>query len=440
MAQTVAFELLLILVLVLANGVFAMSEIALITARKARLQQMARRSRRAAAALGLVANPDRLLSTVQVGITLIGVFAGAFGGATIAEQIDGRLEGIPGFAPYSEVIGVGVVVLGITYLSLVLGELVPKRVALNSPERIAVAMAPLMSLISRMAAPAVWVLTFSTRAVLRLLRVKESEEPPVTEEELKALLRLGTKAGTIAPEKREIVERVFRLGERSVTAVMTPRVDLEWLDIRQPLETLRAQVAASNHNWFPVAADRVDAIQGVVRGTDLWSGGVSSSADLAELVRAPLFVPKTASAFAVLQRFREAGFHVAVVADEFGGVEGLVTPTDVLEGLVGELPEDGDLEEPMIVRRHDGSWSIDATTDLEEVKLVLGVDFLHGQKASYQTTAGYVVEQLGHQPKVGEFFSASGLRFEVLDTDGRRIDRVLVSVEGNGKEGEGPKE
>jgi putative hemolysin len=250
----------------------------------------------------------------------------------------------------------------------------------------------------------------------------------VTEEELKALLRLGTKAGTIAPEEREIVERVFRLGERPVIAVMTPRVDLEWLDIRKPLDELRAQVTASNHNWFPVAAERVDAIKGVVRGKDLWSRNVTASAEIAEVLRQPLFVPETASAFSVLQRFREAGIHLAVVTDEFGGVEGIVTPTDVLEGLVGELPAVYDSEEPMIVQRSDGSWSIDATTDLEEVKLVLGVDFLHGQKSSYQTIGGYVVEQLGQQPRVGESFQTENVRFEVLDTDGRRIDRLLVSV------------
>lgn len=429
MLQTIAFELILILVLVLANGVFAMSEIALLTSRKARLEQMARRSKRAAMALRLVANPDRLLSTVQVGITLIGVFAGAFGGATLAEQIDARLETIPGFAPYSEVIGVAIVVLGITYLSLVLGELVPKRVALNAPEQIATAVAPVMRVISKIAAPAVWILTMSTRAMLRLLRVEESEEPPVTEEELKAMLRLGTKAGTITSEEREIVERVFRLGERPITAVMTPRVDLEWLDTRQSLDELRAQVTASNHNWFPVATERVDAIQGVLRGKDLWSSRVTSSADLIEIIRTPLFVPKSATAFVVLQRFREARIHIAVVADEFGGVEGIVTPSDVLEGLVGELPEAGDIDEPMIVQRHDGSWSIDATTDLDEVKLILGIDFLSGQKSSYQTIAGYVVEQLGHQPKIGELFSAGSLRFEVLDTDGRRIDRVLVTMD-----------
>jgi putative hemolysin len=268
--------------------------------------------------------------------------------------------------------------------------------------------------------------------------VKEAEEPPVTEEELKMLLRLGTKAGTIEPEEREIVERVFRLGERPVTAVMTPRVDVEWLDMTRSLDELRATVASSAHDWFPVAAGRVDAIKGVVRGKDLWSEGITSSTDLLRVIRQPLFVVETASAFVLLQRFRETRIHVAVVSDELGGVEGIVTTTDLLEGLVGELPEAIDEEEPMIVRRADGSWSIDATTDLEEVKLILGIDFLHGQKPSYQTIGGYVAEQLGHAAKLGQSFDVGGLRFEVLDTDGRRIDRVLVSADTRGRSQSGP--
>jgi putative hemolysin len=428
MLRTIALELLVILALVIANGVFAMSEIALVTARRARLQQKARRSKRAASALRLIANPDRLLSTVQVGITLIGVFAGAFGGATLAAQIDLRLEQIPGLAPYSEVLGVGIVVLGITYLSLVFGELVPKKIALNAPERIASIVAPLMNFTARLAAPAVWLLTKSTRGVIRILRIKESVEPPVTEEELKMMLRVGTQAGIIARVEREIVERVFRLGDRPVTAVMTPRVDMEWLDSRRPLEELRAQVQDSHHDWFPVAAERVDAVTGIVRGKHLWSDEIRTSADLSRIMRQPVIVAETVGTFTLLQRFRDEGVHIAFVADEFGGIEGLVTPTDLLEGLVGELPEKDDLEEPMIVRRADGSWSVDATTDLDEVKLVAGIDFIPGQKISYQTIGGYVVEHLSGKPKIGDVFDSGPLRFEVLDTDGRRVDRILVTM------------
>lgn len=427
MSQRVALEVVLILLLVLANGFFAMSEIALVSARKPRLQQLAHRgSRRAGGALRLANNPDRFLSTVQIGITFIGVFAGAFGGATLAREIDDRLETIPGLAPYSGAIGVGIVVLAIGYLSLVVGELVPKRLALNNPERIAILVAPAMSFLSRAAAPAVALLSGSTRAVLRLCGAGEAGGPLVTEEEVKAMAWAGSEAGTIDRAEREMVERVFRLGNRPVTALMTPRVDLDWLDTTQPLEALRAKVSASTHEWFPIASERVDAVRGIVRGSDLWSSKVSGSEELARVAREPIFVPDSVSAAALLQRFRESRVHVAVVIEELGGVKGIVTPTDILEALVGELPEHGDAEEPMVVRREDGSWSVDATADLDEVKLLLGIEYLEGQKDSYQTIAGYVADRLGDHPRVGASFVVDRLRFEVLDTDGRRIDRILV--------------
>lgn len=428
MLQRIALEVALIVILVVANGVFAMSEIALVTSRKARLQQLARRgSARAEAALRLAANPDRFLSTVQIGITLIGVFAGAFGGATIADQIDEYLETIPGMAAYSEAVGVGTVVIGITFLSLVLGELVPKRIAMNSPERIATLVAGPMRFLARIAAPAVYVLTASTRLVLGILRIRESKEPAVTEEELRAMLLVGTRAGTIEAEEREIIERTFRLGDRRVAAVMTPRVDLEWLDSHTPLEQLRRQVAASSHEWFPIAEGRVDALSGVVRGRDLWTPDAERSPGLTGITTQPLIVPETISALSLLQRFRETRNHLAIVVDEFGGVEGLVTPTDILEALVGELPAAGDLDEPSIVSRPDGSISVDAATDLEEVRLKLGLDVLEGQKEGYQTIGGYLVERLSGPGRIGDVVETGEVRFEVLDTDGRRIDRVLVS-------------
>lgn len=429
MSQQIALEIVLILLLVLMNGVFAASEIALVSARKARLQHMAKRgSRRAGVALRLAENPDRFLSTVQIGITLIGVFAGAFGGATIADQIDERLETVPGLGPYSEAIGVGVVVLGITYLSLILGELVPKRIALNAPEKIASAVAPAMHALSRLAAPAVHLLSYSTRAVLWLLRLNPSNEPPVTEEDLKSLLRIGSKTGAIGHEEREIMERTFRLGDRSVRSVMTPRVEVEWLDLSKPLEDLRRQSAASSHDWLPVAIDRVDSLQGVIRAKDLWAEDVRNASDIARQIRQPLFVPVDTTALEVLQRFRDTRNHLAVIKDKFGGVEGIVTPTDLLEALVGELPETGDRDEPMIVRIDDRSWSMDAMSDLEEVKIVLGIDFLDGQKdRAYQTLGGYLIGRFGSRPRIGDTVTAAGHRFEIVDTDGRRIDRVVAS-------------
>lgn len=434
MSQAIALEIVVIFFLVVLNGVFAMSEIAVVAARKPRLQQMAGRgSRRAATALQLADNPERFLSTVQIGITLVGVFAGAFGGATLADQIDQYLEGIPALAPYSEAIGVGSVVLGITYLSLIVGELVPKRLALNAPERIAAAVAPAMHRLSRIAAPAVHLLSVSTRLVLRLLRVQPGVDRGVTPEEVTILLRQGAEAGTIAREEREIVERAFRLADRSVRAVMTPRVDVEWIDLSRTLEDIRRVVRTSLHHRFPVAAGRLDQLRGVIGVSDVWREEIASTAALTEYVRPPLTVPRTTSALSMLERFRQTRNHLAVVLDEYGGVEGIVTPTDILEALVGELPEAGETHEPPFLQRQDGSWSVDASAGLDEVQAVVGIPSLPDQKDEYQTLAGYLIGRAGRLPRLGETITVGGYRFEIMDMDGRRIDRIVVSKSENAR-------
>lgn len=431
MFQTIALEIVVIFLLVLANGVFAMSEIAVVSSRKARLHHLARQgSRRAADALRLAENPDRFLSTVQIGITLIGVAAGAFGGATIAAQLDSYLETIPGVSAYSEAIGVGVVVLGITYLSLIIGELVPKRLALNAPERIATVVAPGMNFLSRLASPAVSFLGFSTNLVMRLLRVKPRKESPITPEELRVLLHQGVAGGTIGTEESEILDRALRLAERPVRAVMTPRVEMTWLDLGRPIEELRETARMSPHHRFPAALDRIDQLRGVLTLKDLWSEGVDTTAALSKHLAQPLMVPEASSALSLLQRFRETRNHLAIVIDEFGGVEGIVTPIDILEALVGELPEAGEAYEPSIVRRADGSWSVDAAIDLEEFKTRTSMFALPGQKEEeFQTLAGYVITHAGKIPRLGEVITIGDYRFEIIDVDGRRIDRILVSHE-----------
>ena len=428
MTQTILLEIGIILLLVLANGVFAMSEIAVISSRKTRLHQLARSgSRRAAVALRLAENPDRFLSTIQIGITLIGVFAGAFGGATIARQIDDYLETIPALYRYSEAIGVGVVVVGITYLSLILGELVPKRMALNAPERVAAIVAPVMYFLSRAGAPAVAVLGASTRLVLRTLRVAPPRESPITPEELRVMLHQGVAAGTIGKEERAILDRALRLAARRVRAVMSPRVEIEWIDTALPLEEIRERVAASPHHRFPLAAGRIDEIRGFVTVKDLWRPGIDSTSDLEANVRHPLFVPETATALSVLQQFRESRNHMAIVLDEFGGVEGIVTPNDILQALVGELPEIGEEYEPVIVSRLDGSWSVDAAIDLEELEAITGMPTLPEQKEEFQTLAGYLIGRAGGIPTLGDVITVGDYQFEIIDMDGRRIDRIVVS-------------
>lgn len=426
MLQLMMFEVALILALILANGVFAMSEIAIVSSRRARLDRMARKgSRGARAAIRLSANPDRFLSTIQIGITTIGIFAGAYGGATIAKQIDEYLETIPALSSYSEALGVGIVVIAITYLSLVIGELVPKRLALNAPERVASMVAPVMEKLSHIGAPAVAILGVSTRTVLAMLRVRKSTEPIVTEEELRLMLRQGSEAGAIEREEQIIVERVFRLSDRSVRAVMTPRIEVDWLDLTQPLSSLREKAAALPHSRFPVARERIDQIEGVVTAREILTA--SDMASLTAAIQEPLFIPRNTSVYRLLETFRQTRNHVAIVIDEYGGVDGIVTPTDILEGLVGELPEIGDAEEPSIFLREDGSWSVDAALDLDELRIALGIELFERQKEGvFQTVAGYVTERLAKAPELGDVIVASGHRFEIIDMDGRRIDRLLV--------------
>ena len=428
MNTRIALEILAIVFLVLANGAFAMSEIAIVTARRGRLEVLARSGKRGgAAALRLSNAPDRFLSTIQIGITTVGVFAGAFGGATLATQIDERLERIPPLVPYSEILGVGIVVIGITYLTLVIGELVPKRLALNAPERIAVRVAPWMESLSRFGAPAVAILSASTRAVLALLPKAPQVDPGATEEEVRHLLHRGAEAGSIAKEERRMVERVFLLGDRSVRSIMTPRVEVEWLDLSRPIDEIRDLVSRSTHSRFPVAIDRVDDAEGFLMAKELWDEEVTDMATLRTRVHEPLFVPETSFALDLVERIRLTRTQVAFVLNEYGGFEGIVTPTDILEAIVGELPEVEDVAEPMILEREDGSLSVDATADVEEVRIILDAPHLEGQKETFQTIAGYVASLLGRPPALGDIVESSGFRFEILDMDGRRVDRILIT-------------
>jgi putative hemolysin len=421
-------EILLIVLLTLFNGVLAMSEIALVSARKVRLRQRADAGDRGArAALEMAASPGRFLSTVQVGITLVGIFAGAFGGATLAEHLGARIAQVSILAPYAEAIGLGIVVVGITYLSLIVGELVPKQLGLNAPERIAALMARPLRLLARIAAPAVFLLDGSTKLILRLLGARPSEEPPVTREELKSLLQQGTRAGVFQEGEHAIVARAIRLGERRVGELVTPRRSMVALDVAAPPEVSWARVKASPHFYYPVFEGVPDRILGIVSVKDLWGRlQAGEQPDLRALLREPLFLPEGVSVVRALERLRETGSHLALVLDEYGGIEGLVTLNDMLQALVGELPapeEDG----PMAVLREDGSWLIDgmlAVSDLETV-LALTADQMDDLE-DYQTLGGFVMGQVGRIPEAGVHFEWNGFRFEVVDMDSRRVDKVLV--------------
>ena len=434
----VTLEILFILFLVLANGIFAMSEAALISARDTRLQEMAGDDNlRARAALDLLDEPNLFLSTVQIGITLVGVLAGAFGGATIAVPLAGVIEGVPLLAPYAGTLSVGVVVVVIAYLSLILGELVPKRLALGNPERIASSVARPMRLLSRLASPVVSFLSFSTDTVLKILRVRPGDEPPVTEAEIGILIEQGARAGVFEEAERDMVGRIFRLGDLRITALMTPRPDVVWLDLEDEPQENRLKISESVYSRFPVCRGRLDAVVGIVRAKDLLihrlDGG---NVDLEQDLRKPLFVPESMYAFRVLELFKSSGEPFALVADEYGEIEGVVTLNDVLEAIVGEIPASDELEDPEAVLREDGSWFLDGSLPINRFKEVLQIERLPDEyTGSYHTLAGFVMTRMGRLPSVADSFEWKGLHFEVADMDGYRIDKVIVTPpEGAGDE------
>jgi putative hemolysin len=423
-------DIALILLLVTLNGVFSGSEMAVVSARKVRLEQMMRQGKASARlALKLANAPNNFLSTVQVGITLIGILSGAIGGATLSQQLGGLLGRVPSLEPYSETLSLFIVVGLITYLSLVLGELLPKRIALNHPEGIACSIAPSMKLLSQVTAPVVYLLSTSTDLLLKLLRIRAPEEDPVTEEEIKALIQQGTQAGMFEEAEQEMVSRVFRLGDRPIKSLMTPRIDIDWIDIDDPIADAQQLIMESPHSRFPVGRDSLDNCLGIVRVKDFLSAYLSGQAiDLQEMLQAPLFVPGDTSALNVLETFQDSGTHLALLSDEYGGIEGLVTLNDLVEAIVGGLPSAEDQDEPMIIRREDGSWLIDGSLSIDELRDLLHEDTLSEEDVGkYHTLAGFIIRSLGRIPVSGDHFTQGRFQFEVVDMDGNRVDKVLVT-------------
>jgi putative hemolysin len=423
------FEALVIFLLIMLNGVFAMSEFAVVSARKTRLQRWAEEGNtKARAALELANAPNQFLSTIQIGITLVGILAGTFGGATIANELAAWLETSYGLTRYSHPLSLGIVVLAITYLSLIIGEIVPKRLALNSPERIAAAIAIPMRALSRVAYPAVHFLGSSTDLVLRVLGMTPSTEPPVTEEEIRALIEQGTQAGMFEEAEQAIVDRVFRLGDRRVNAVMTPRTEIVWLNRDAPPEEIRRRLSESSHSRLLIADGSLDNILGVVHAKDLLVQCLGERpVDLTRALQQPLYVPETMPALQVLELFKQSRTHIALAVDEYGGIQGLITPNDILEAIVGDLPVAGEAAEPLAVQREDGSWLLDGMLPVDEFKALLHLGPLPGEdQGVYQTLAGFVIMQLGRIPAPADHFEWEGLKIEVVDMDGNRVDKVLV--------------
>lgn len=424
-----ANDVLFLFALVLTNGVLAMSEIAIVSSRRPRLQQMAERgSAGAAQALRLADDPTRFLSTVQVGISAIGILSGAVGEATVAAHLRQTLLAMPAVAPFADELALAVMVVGLTYVSLIVGELVPKRLALTQPERIASFLARPMKWLSMWTRPVVYLLTISTDTILTLLRAKRKPGPAVTLEEFKLLVEQGAAEGVFDKTEKEIVVNVLDLNDRHVSEVITPRGDIVYLDLQDSAEGNRTRLSDSPHSVLPLCDKGLDSVVGFVKVTDILQKVMSNEPlDLRTLAMPPLYVPHTMTIMKMLEQFKRTHLGIALVVDEFGNVDGLVSLADVMEAMVGHLPFEAG-EEPMIVHREDGTWLVDGVLDLDTLEREIGLNVgMDDVRAHYHTVAGLAMFALGRVPKIGDVFEREGFRFEIVDMDANHVDRVLVS-------------
>lgn len=418
-------EIFVVVVLTVINGVLAMSELAVVSSRPARLKVLSDQgSKGAATAIRLADNPGRFLSTVQIGITLVGVLSGAFSGATLGARLSEWL-GTHGFSnTVADALGVGTVVVLITYLSLIVGELVPKQIALRDPERVASRVAPTMAILAKIAAPLVWLLDTSGKLVLALLGQKGESEETVTEEEVRTIIAEAENAGVLERDEREMISGVMRLADRSARALMTPRREVEVIDLSDTLDEIRAQIRATRRNRLPVQDGEADSIIGIIEMKELFEALADDKVELRSLVREAPVVLDTTGALDVLRAIRATHVHMALVFDEYGHFEGIITSSDVLEAITGAF-QDEDEEEPAIVPRADGSFLVAGWMQVDEFSHELGIHV--PRDADYQTVAGFVLAEMNRLPNVGESFEKGHWRFEVVDLDGRRIDKLLVS-------------
>lgn len=427
--NNVLAESFIIFLLILLNGYFALAELAIVSSRKTRLQHLAEDgNRNAALALGFAENPATFLSTVQIGITLVGIVAGAYGGANLADHVARLFADIPWLAPYSATVSFILVVAVITYLTLIIGELVPKHIALENPERWACRVAPAMRVLTTITHPVVSFLSVSSQGVLKLLGIAGRRATPVSDEEISMLFEEGVSAGVFDPREQEIVERLFRLSDRCISDMMTPRMEIIWLDADATQEDVARVLRDTPHTAYPVCDGAIDRVLGIVLATDIARAMLEHQpCNLRAQARPPVFQHESVRAFLALEQLKHNPLHQVLVVNEYGEIEGLVTLTDVLESLVGELPEAS--EEPPVVRREDGSLLVDGQLPVDELRALLDIDaYLPDEEAvRYRTLAGFVLTRLGHVPHTGECFTWDAYRFEVVDMDGNRIDRVLIT-------------
>jgi putative hemolysin len=419
-------EILVILILISCNALLAMSELAVVSSRRSRLQALVKRRHRGArVAMRLLENPTDFLSTVQVGITFVGMLAAAYSGATVAEQVGTWLDQWPWIAPYGQPAALAVVTLAVTYVTVVFGELLPKRIALNDPERIASALAPLLRGVARVLAPAVWLVRSSADGLLGLFGLARDRKLTVTEDEVRSLVAEGTRAGVFMPKEREMIEGVLRLADRTARAIMTPRTEVAWLEVNATSADIVAQLDARRLSRYPVCRETIDNPVGTVHMKDLARASLAGQPiSLAEIMTQPLVVLDGTPVLRLLEGFRREGAHMAIVVDEYGATQGVATLSDITEAVAGTLPEvGGELGIATMTRRSDGSWLVDGSFGIDEFEDRLGISGLRGSR-EFDTVAGYALFRLGRLPVVGDAFADRNGHFEIVDMDGRRIDKL----------------
>jgi putative hemolysin len=419
-------EIILVLALFVLNGFFAMAELAIVSSRRAHLERLAKEGRPGAqVALALADDPARMLAAVQIGFTTTATLAGIFSGATLAERLEEFLHLVPVVATYSKPLSIAVVTIAVTYTALVVGELAPKHIALNNPEPIAIRVARPLALVARAAAPVIWLLNASTRLFLRLLHLRPRFERDVTEEDIHYLVAEGARLGVIHTVERDMIEGVLDLADSPVRTIMTPRPRVQWLDLNSPNEQILNRVRACPHAQLVVCRGSIDEVVGMVRKQDLIDQVLDGrSPDVEQVTRSPLIVHESTAILRTLDLFRKTPVHAAIVVDEFGAVQGVVTRTDLLEAVAGDLPKIDAPARPKVTQREDGSYLIDASLPFSEVMQLVGAR--EAPEGDYVTLAGFILSQLHELPKTGDHVLWAGWRFEVVDMDGRRIDMILA--------------
>jgi putative hemolysin len=424
----------ILLLLILLNGVFAMFEIALVSSRRTRLEEKAEAgSRSARMALALLDNPQEFLSTIQIGVTLVGIISGAYAGIKIADRFEPMLSSVAWLEPAAPVLSVVLVIALVTYLSVVFGELVPKSIALEHPERLTIALTPIMRAVAFLAYPLVWFLSFSTRAILKIFRLKPNPLPPITEEELKLMLKQGSEYGVIEKHESEMITEVFRFGSKTAFSIMTPKIDIKWLNIDDTTDEILKTLSETGYSRYPVCQDSLDVVKGIVAVKDiLRSSHAREPLDLALLLTEPLFVPESMPALQVLERFRERRIHIAIVVDEYGGTEGMITLHDLIEHILGELPELLDKEPPDYQKAEDGTYIVNGSMNFWEFADLLELaemdeEEFEEESRQYSTVGGLAMNILHAIPRVGDTFTFKDHFFRILEMDGNRVARLSVT-------------